>query len=484
MRTRDRYALSRWKYRNYFEFLSVKDSNIEVRCTLCAGQKVLSTFKNTTSNLRKHLESQHGTVKLMEVLPGGSPQRAATGGPPPLKQQKLNFGAKLVRERELKQLIGRYVAEEMMPLSTADSPSFRAIVNRISTTVDSELNLKAALKELDFVSTTADIWTANANNRSCMGVTLHWIHRATLEHALACRRIRGRHTYDVLGAEIENIHSSHGLLNKVVATVMDNGSNFVKAFKVFQPSTRTDDDVTFLNLTEILSAENEGDGQPSLPPHHRCASHTINIITTSDVEKYLTSHAESKTVYRSSIAKCTALWTKSCRSTLASEAVEEVSKRKFLVSKHQLYFQATKTRFAGVLDDKEACLAAVSCPKFKLRWLRDADRRERVKERLVAECRQVAPAPQSPTTTISQGEMDFFTFEPQPEESYCAEQEVMDYLRSAYDLEILHRFPNIKNIFLKYNTPAPSSAPVERLFSLGGITFCLVLLNVFFYRIE
>ena len=137
-------------------------------------------------------------------------------------------------------------------------------------------------------------------------------------------------------------------------------------------------------------------------------------------------------------------------------------------------FQAIQTRFAGVLDDKDALLAAASCPKFKLRWLRDAGRRERVKELLTAECRRTtAPAAQSPasvpTTSDSQGEMDFFTFEAEPEETYSAENEVMDYLRSAYDLQILNQFSNMKKMFLKYNTPTPSSAPVERLFSLGGL---------------
>uniref|UniRef100_A0A3Q3AK76 HAT C-terminal dimerisation domain-containing protein n=1 Tax=Kryptolebias marmoratus TaxID=37003 RepID=A0A3Q3AK76_KRYMA len=269
----------------------------------------------------------------------GSTQRAATGGPPPLKQQKLNFSAKPVSERELKQLIGQYVVEEIMQLNTVDSPAFLFLAYLDKEYAEMERNLKASLNEVDFVSTTVDIWTANANNRSYMGVTLHWIHRSTLERnkaALACKRIRGRHTYDVIGAEIENIHSSHGLLNKVVATVTDIGSNFMKAFKVFQPvtefndeteeeSTKTDDDdVTFLNLTEILSAENEGNGQLSLPPHHICASH------------------KSKAVYRSSIAKCTMLWTKSSRSTLASEAVEEVSKRKLLVP--------TSTRWSSFFD--------------------------------------------------------------------------------------------------------------------------------------
>uniref|UniRef100_A0AAZ1X1Q2 HAT C-terminal dimerisation domain-containing protein n=1 Tax=Oreochromis aureus TaxID=47969 RepID=A0AAZ1X1Q2_OREAU len=285
--------------------------------------------------------------------------------------QKLDFGAKPVSDEELKKLVAQYIVEEMLPINTVDSPSFRAIIKKIPTSVNAELphlttftsylekeftemerNLKAALNEIDFVSTTADIWTAN--NRSYMGVTLHWISRTTLERhkvALACRRICGRHTYDVIGTEIENIHSSYGLLNKVVATVTDNGSNFIKAFQVYHPvtesddeteeeeSTPKDDDVTFSDLSEILSAENESDGQLSLPLHCRWASHTINIICTRDVEKHLTTNVESR--YRSS----TALWTKSSRSTLASETVEEISKRKLPIptsTRWNSFFDAVK----------------------------------------------------------------------------------------------------------------------------------------------
>lgn len=139
-------------------------------------------------------------------------------------------------------------------------------------------------------------------------------------------------------------------------------------------------------------------------------------------------------------------------------------------------FQAIQTAFADVLDNKDAHLAAVSSPKFKLRWLRDDRRRQQVKELLTAECRRAAwaiegPAPVPTASTIPvDAEMDFFGFETEPEESYSAEKEVMDYLRSGgYGLETLNQFSNIKNIFLKYNTPTPSSAPVQWLFSLGGL---------------
>ncbi|KAL3988985.1 hypothetical protein ACER0C_013303 [Sarotherodon galilaeus] len=126
--------------------------------------------------------------------------------------------------------------------------------------------------------------------------------------------------------------------------------------------------------------------------------------------------------------------------------------------------QAIQTRFAGVLDDKDALLAAASCPKFKLQWLRDAGRRERVKQLLTTECCTTAPLAKNPasvpsaTTSSSQGEMDFFTFEAEPEEeTYSAEKEVMGYLMSGYDLQILHKFSSIKTIFFK------------RLCSLGGL---------------
>ncbi|KAL7384417.1 hypothetical protein ABVT39_001798 [Epinephelus coioides] len=78
-----------------------------------------------------------------------------------------------------------------------------------------------------------------------------------------------------------------------------------------------DQDVVFTDVEEVLSSSTDPEGQFSLHPHLRCASHTLNLISSNDVDKWLTANLESKSVYRSAAGKISALWTKTSCSTVA-----------------------------------------------------------------------------------------------------------------------------------------------------------------------
>lgn len=137
-----------------------------------------------------------------------------------------------------------------------------------------------------------------------------------------------------------------------------------------------------------------------------------------------------------------------------------------------------------MLGSEEAVIAAVALPKFKLRWLRSQELKEKAKASLLAECRKIAleepqPELQPGTTSTSTQHIDlakedsFFSFEEDEEDTFSStERQVEDYLRSpSQQFNTLNGFPLIKKISLRYNAAPPSSAPVERLFSLGKLVF-------------
>uniref|UniRef100_UPI003AAFB1AC cocaine esterase-like n=1 Tax=Centroberyx gerrardi TaxID=166262 RepID=UPI003AAFB1AC len=136
------------------------------------------------------------------------------------------------------------------------------------------------LSGVSYVATTTDCWTAH--QRSYIGVTCHWIDEETFERrsaALACQRLRGSHTFDVLAGALDDNHCQYRIRGKVVRTTTDSGSNFIKAFSVFgelspskeaesdQDSTEEEPQANHQDTFNILEEDNGLEYQ--LPPHQR-----------------------------------------------------------------------------------------------------------------------------------------------------------------------------------------------------------------------
>src|ERR1700761_5422277 len=68
----------------------------------------------------------------------------------------------------------------------------------------------------------------------------------------------------------------------------------------------------------------------------------------------------------------------------------------------------------------------------------------------------------------TQEENGFFSIS-SPSSQTVAAAEVEGYMTNTVcDLDVLNAYLLVRKVFLQYNTVLPSSAPVERLFSMGG----------------
>lgn len=124
--------------------------------------------------------------------------------------------------------------------------------------------------------------------------------------ALTCRRFKGRHTHDMIAIELDNIHSSYAIklhqLSQKKALILSWPS------KDFSQSRRILRMITDIN--DILqNSGGDGGGDEvvmiTLLPHQRSAAHTLNLVSCTDVDKWLLSKQQTKAIYTNAITKCT-----------------------------------------------------------------------------------------------------------------------------------------------------------------------------------
>ena len=332
--------------------------NLAFTCKLCGNGKMISAASMSIANLKRHIERLHKAhyEQYTAVLSGSKGSKRPTNLPlqSPAKQSRLdsfmpsspNFTTH-VSQASLDTLVLKYLINNSLPLKTVESEDFQKLVlagrtgkkvmsyNTLKLRIDSAYTnmlgiVKDKLSGVKKVCLTCDLWTAGT--RSFLGVTCHWLNPDMTREsaALALRRVKGTHSFDVLANHIEAIQKEFGLQNKTDGCVTDSASNFMKAFKLFQvqesdkaeteDSDDSDDEISGENLFDIL---NEGVDEPlfRLPPHIRCSAHILNLISTTDILKYADKSylKASKVTY----AKCQVIFAKSKKSSKFAESIKE-----------------------------------------------------------------------------------------------------------------------------------------------------------------
>ncbi|KAB0790085.1 hypothetical protein PPYR_15597, partial [Photinus pyralis] len=335
-------------------------------------QKYIQTKKVRLDQCKKKLEEGATTA-------GSSNENARILKKQTTIESSFYRGQRVSQDEFNKRLL-TFIVNSMSSINTVENKYFIKLFDGMNLTVmtrktaiqkinrlqeDSVESLVNKLKSVKYVCTTSDIWSAK--KRSFLGVTCHWLDSNLKRHsaALACRRFQGTHSYNRIAEMLDEIHNKYELdSNKIVATVTDNGANFIKAFKefgidipselIFRNVNNENEIHTILDSNELGSTANSGntdenneiedidDVLPSfvsinsdycdnqetsvmlqLPHHERCASHTLNLIAVTDVKNAIEKNHATRSRHTAIMAKCSLLWNK-CSYPKSAEIVKDV----------------------------------------------------------------------------------------------------------------------------------------------------------------
>jgi len=107
-------------------------------------------------------------------------------------------------------------------------------------------------------------------------------------------------------------------------------------------------------------------------------------------------------------------------------------------------------------------------PKFKLNWINGE--RKKLAKNYLEELLGISSTESSPNIKEEHNDQDdFFDFNSQTKEVESLQEELYRFLKSnSSNIDMLNDYNRIRKFFIKYNTALPSSASVERMFSVGG----------------
>ncbi|XP_071582355.1 uncharacterized protein [Temnothorax nylanderi] len=429
-----------------FEPKLSNEKNFAFTCKLCLGRKVYQANKTSTSNLRKHskiskkfkqfypmfyVESnvQHRIIKhprYLEKIDEAKSNKLANN-----KRQKENedisnnsvtkrqcvlqkwgSGITGITQKKLDGAILRFVIENIQPLAVVESPAFIDLVKMglpSSFRIMCRKTLRAKLCQLYF-----DMKTA-------------------LENELA--KIEYISTTADLWSKAKRWNSTFDSVCQLMTLLKDGPEKVNQCLDYCNLPRLTNDEIKFLDeycqvmeplakALDILQGDTGMYMGYLLPVLYSLQEKLDNITNTNK------------------LTHCNPLIT----------AIEEGLNR----------------RFCTTFEKKELIIASCLHPKFKLNWL--IGEKKKLAESYLEDLLGIRSNDNSPNSGKNDDYDDFFTFHRQSTStSESGEEELQRFLKSKRtDIELLNDFPKLKKLFIKFNTALPSSASVERMFSIGN----------------
>ncbi|XP_064553830.1 uncharacterized protein pre-mod(mdg4)-E [Drosophila montana] len=301
---------------------SAKPGAISATCNACHSR--IKGFVTVTSNFIKHLRLKHTEIHAAFI---GAKQSGITE--PPEAQETESFDHRVMC----------YIIDTASPLSIVETDSFRNLFKgtnlRLVSRSKLEMRLDARFAQIvnsiknviatkKYVCTSADIWPTR--DCSYFGYTCHWLDHKYQRNsvALACKRFSG--DYAQILEVISSINNDYELNNlKIVATVTHNFSDFSRAFQEFGINSK--------DIKNEYVHEYESDCEANansieltcnvLPNHIRCASHTLNVLASTDFVHLLSMDRALKERHTRIFAKCSSLWRK-CDCSKSAETIAAV----------------------------------------------------------------------------------------------------------------------------------------------------------------